>query len=821
MTRAAILCISLLLALRDPTFAQNTGAQASFHFAGASLRLALDSLMHWFPLSIVYLDKDVEGKTVTASCSGCGFEEAMNAVLGGTSLAWIRVGNQVILQERPAGRAGPTATVSGILTDSLTGEWITGGNVMLLDSVDQTFLSVRRWCPSSAYGFFSLRRISPGSYFLVVRALGYRPALVPIEISDAGSIRLDVALPQENITLQEVTVEGRRTSLTAAATGVSRGIYIRSTPSDQNEYYLDGARIYNPSHYGGVLSTFNAEVLNDVQVVVGGLPPYYGGRIGGILDLSMRDGMIGRVAGSAGTGSLGSHLSLEGPLGNTTTLLVSGRRAYPDPLVPSLSDHGTPGRLGSSEVSAKISHQLSGSSRLSLSGYLGRDAYDNHVDGGAAALDNRFVWENRALSLRWLAVVSPSVFVHASAVYTKYDFSLSHTLKGDPLLPSPTIYGSDYAVEDLSLRAHAEHYYDEEHTVRGGVELVHHTITADISPFSSQIAPLRLGGSSAWELAVYMQDQWRIFPRTTVEVGARATTFTAQEGSFSSVDPRFSVLYTVDENTRLYTALTSINQYLHPYRNSGLFLFSPSIFWYPSTDRIKPSTSVQVSLGVERRDDAYVVSAESFYRVTHNLHEVMADTLPASLQDLQSDMVFGTGRSYGVEFSLRKRAGDLNGSLSYTLSWGSNAFAALNGGAPFRPRFDRRHELQIDSWYALDESWAFGVLCVLASDLTPSLESGTEKLDAAFTPNRSSALIDLNGGRLPGFQRLEVKMLHSFSAWGRPCQFTLRLVNGYGLLDPFMWELRSEPDVRMKWRTRLEEVKLFPLYPTVSFTVRF
>jgi hypothetical protein len=821
MTRTAILCISLLLALRDPTFAQNTGARASFQFAGASLRSALDSLMRWFPLSIVYLDKDIEGKTVTASCSECGFEEAMSAVLGGTSLGWVMVGNQVILQERSARPLRPAATVSGILTDSLTGEWITGANVMLLDSLEQAFFSVRRWCPSNPYGFFSLRRVPPGRFILAVRALGYRSAYIAIDVTDTGAVRRDIGLRQENITLQEVTVEGRRTGLTAASAGVARGIYIRSTPSDQNEYYLDGARIYNPSHYGGVLSTFNAEVLNDVQVVVGGLPPYYGGRIGGILDLSMRDGTIDRLAGSAGTGSLGSHLSLEGPLGSATTFLVSGRRAYPDPLVPSLSDHGTPARLGSSEISAKISHELSGSSRLSLSGYLGRDAYDNHVDGGTARLDNSFVWGNRALSLRWLAVVSPSVFVHASAVYTKYDFSLAHTLKGDPFLPSPTIYASGYAVEDLSLRAHAEHYYDEEHTVRGGVELVHHTITADISPFSSQIAPLRLGGSSAWELAVYMQDQWRIFPRTTVEVGARATTFTAQDGSFSSVDPRFSLLFSLDENTRLYTALTSINQYLHPYRNSGLFLFSPSIFWYPSTDRIKPSTSVQVSLGVERGDDAYVVSAESFYRITHNLHEVVADTMPASLQDLQSDMIFGTGRSYGVEFSLRKRSGDLNGSVSYTLSWGSNAFAELNGGAPFRPRFDRRHELQIDSWYALNEAWAFGVLCVLASDLAPSLESGPAKFDAAATANRSISFIDLNGGRLPGFQRLELKTLHSFSAWGRPCQFTLRLVNGYGLLDPFIWELRGEPDVRMKWRTRLEEVKLFPLYPTVSLMVRF
>jgi len=89
--------------------------------------------------------------------------------------------------------------------------------------------------------------------------------------------------------MQEFTVEGHRTASTPAE-GFVHGTYLRSIPSDQTQFLLDGARVFNPSHFGGTSETFPPELLNEVEPMVGGLPPYYGGRIGGLLDLSVRDG---------------------------------------------------------------------------------------------------------------------------------------------------------------------------------------------------------------------------------------------------------------------------------------------------------------------------------------------------------------------------------------------------------------------------------------------------------------------------------------------------------------------------------------------------
>jgi len=716
------------------------------------------------------------------------------------------------------------ATISGIVTDSLTGERIADANVVLQDTSDQGNATLRRWCPTNSFGFYSLRRVSPGAHTLIISALGYGGAKVPVVVTAEASVRHDFGLKQEDITLQEITVEGRRTAL-APAEGFSRGIYIRSAPSDQNQYFLDGARIYNPSHFGGVLSTFNAEVLNDVEVAVGGLPPYYGGRIGGVLDFSMRDGSRDRLSGSVGTSSLGLNLSLEGPIRSGTTFLVSGRRGYPDAAVPFLSSHGTPSRLGSMEFVGKVSHRLSSSDQVFLSAYVGRDSYNNHVQGSGSLLDNNFSWGNSTLNLRWMGIALPSLFLHASAVYTRYDFTIDHSLREMGLPPSDVPLSSDYAIEDVSLRAHAEHFYDEQHTIRAGVELTRHQMRGSVSEFSSQIAHMSLQGYSSWELSVYLQDQWRILPRVTAELGGRATSFTGDKGSFSTVDPRFSLLVSLDDQARLYTSLTSVNQFVHPYRNSGVFLFYPSIFWYPSTERVKPSTALQLTAGVQKgmKGNVYSISTEFFYRVTNNLHECATDTTAAQSTDLSDLIIFGTGRSYGMEFSLRKRTGDLTGSISYTLSWARSTFAELNGGDPFAPRIDRRHEVQVSTSYAPDREWVFGALCVLASEQSPSFDPNIVSSKRNFPSGATyeANFIDVNGSRLPGFQRLEFTILRRFPFAGIPCQASLRLMNSYGLLDPFNWELRNSSDVRFKWRARLQELKVFPLFPTLGLMVRF
>jgi hypothetical protein len=832
MKPVVILFISLLsiVSVTWNSMAQNKQERASFHWKYLPLRVSLDSLMKWYSESIVYLDGDVEGKEISASCRECGFDEALSSVLRGTALNWIRRGNQIILRSEEIQKSYNVSTISGVVTDSLSGEWIAGASVLLQNVEDGEPAGIPRWCPTNAYGFYSLPNVSLGRYILVVHAMGYEVRKWRIDSLTEEPIRLNISMIQKAIVLNAVTIEGHRRAL-AAAEEFSHSTYHRSVPSDQNQYMLDGGRIYNPAHFGGVFSTFSPEVLTDVQILLGGLPPSYGGRLGGIVDLSMRDGSRQRFAGSAGVGTLGALISLEGPLAERTSFLVSGRSTYPDAAMNLLSPNGIkPSQAGSLELTSKLTHRLSSSDQISLSSYIGRDTYSNNVEDGAGRLYNDFSWGNSMVDLRWIGIASPSLFLHAALVYSRYDLDLQHHENASTSFPGGLRFLSDYTIEDWNLNAHAENYYTEDHTLRAGIELVHHKVNGSISTFSDQIAPYSLQKSSSWEIAVYLQDQWKILPRVLSELGGRVSSFSSAAGSFSAIDPRFSLLITMDDRTHLYTSLSVITQFLHPYRSSGVFLFYPAIFWYPSTEKMQPSTSFHVTLGAERilEDDAYILSAETYYRITNNLHEFEYDTTTLHLTDLGQASLSGTGRTYGVMLSMRKRLGDLTGSINYNLSWSFESFAEINGGREFVPPFDRRHELQVSATYAIGEQWTLGAFCVAASGKTlpsepasvPAQAYGVKTNQVGVANAVSDGFTDINGSKLPGFQRLELNITRQFVLSNFHCEATFRLLNSYGLIDPFQWNL-THRSTGLGWNVALREVTLFPLYPSIELVVRF
>ena len=833
MTVRSIFSISLLCAVVSVSAAQNRQKTHAFRFQNTELSAALDSLIRWYAVPLIYLENDVAGKQVTAECENCGFEEALQKITEGHGLLSKRVGDQVLLRTQTEAEI-PTGTFAGTIRDSLTGEGIAGAEILLLDPIssgmgDAPEGKIHRWCSANRFGFFSLRNIRPGDYVLQVRRIGYQPVNEPVRIPPASALVHDVVMLERELVFHEVTVVGRRSGFSALE-GISRGVFIRGTPSDYNQYLIEGARIYNPLHFGGVMSTFQGDALRDVQAVAGGIPPYYGGRIGGILDVALRDGRGETVTGSATIGSLGSNLFLEGQLLNRTSFLVSGRRAYPDVFFPRYQSwYGTketPGDLRSSEVMAKITHHLSKDERISLTGYTSRDTYGSSAsDSVGTRLINALQWGNTSANMRWMGVVSPSLFFYASAIYTRYGFEGGHRF-GVEMFPS------DYSIEDAAVRAHAEYFYDEHHTVLAGVELVRHRMRGKVSEFSSQIAPMSFDGFSPWELAVYFQDQWRLAPSVLAEAGGRATSFIANQGSFSAIDPRFSLLVSLTDDLRLFSSFSAVSQFIHPYRNSGIFLFYPSIFLYPSTETIRPSTSLQVSLGAEKNfgEDQYRVAAESYYRMTQNLHEFVFDSTMAGT--LPDRLLLGEGNVYGIEVTLEKRFGDVTGSIRYGYSWANNRFSELNGGQPFRPRFDRRHELYAAASYSPSGNWAVEMTCLLSANQFPSFvpggldaqapaETRETGLVAIFSNSQYAEPYDLNGGRLPGFQRLEFRALHRFSWWGLRLRAMLRLLNGYGLTDPFVWETRPNPDNRLRWAVKFDAPPIFPLYPVISMSVKF
>lgn len=816
-------CISILLALASCLAFAQEHQERPIVFRGHPLAAAIDSLSRWYGIPIIYREADVQGKTVTFTCGTCPFDRALLGILEGSPLDALATGRQVIIRQRQITAHEDEGTIAGTVRDAVTGDAIAGAIVVLRRQEQDTTDSAFRVCPTNGFGFFALRTIPRGNYFVETRCVGYVHDVRRVSLVAGDGGRQEIALRQSAIALDEMTVEGERMT-GATGSGLSRGLFIRSLPGDPNEYILDGARIYNPAHFGGVLSTFHPEALNEIEIGRTGLPPSFGGRIGGMLDLSLRDGMRERMTGTAGVDLLGVHASLEGPIGGSTSFLVTARRGWPDAQIAGLERHGFPTRLGTGEIIGKLTHRLSSGSALSANAYVSSDHYTNGTTAAPGPLTNDLRWWNASYNVRWSAIVSSSLFAHAAATYTRYGFHFGHALASSGIAIDP----SSYAIGDMTLRGEIEHYYDASHTFTGGCEITHHSIDGAISAFDAVIAPYRIEAQEAWDIAVYAKDRIVLTAALTAEIGLRATSFIGRMHTASGIDPRLAMHIMLSPATRGYLTFASINQFMHPYRYSGTFLCYPAPFWYPSSADLAPSTSLQCAGGLIQNlaDGDIVLGAELFYRYASQIHD--ARWTSAVQGDLGDALVTGNARAYGIDLSVRKRTGPFSGALSYTYAHAERWFGEVNDGVPFTPPFSPAHEIHLSIGYVPDEDWLVGALAVF----DPGSGGGTELVSmspAPVSPADPSGLrfavqgefTDVNGSRLPGFERLELTLSRRVGVGPVSGNVSFRLINGYGLLDPVEWSVASGDSGRPLWRARVRNVSLFPLFPVVGLSIRF
>jgi len=857
--------VILVICLSGASYA-DAGARYSFSFRNSSLHEALDTLIAR-GIPILYSDGDIRGRVTTAHCEECGEEEAVDAIVRPTGLTWRKVGGQYLISQYPPGSRSGRGTVSGTVEDSLSHEIVSGASIYLLADTGANDRGPSRWgCSTNRYGFFSFPDVPPGAYTLSVHPLGYKLKTAHIAVlPDVPTAPVVIRCLQAEIEMAEIVVERDRSVEAMAApevvhvtpatleklpalggesdvlrglqllpgvksiSEISSGLFIRGTTSDENLYLLDGATVYNPTHLGGFLSTFNPDALRDVQVSKGMFAPENGGRIGGVVDMMMRDGSQDHVTGSAGLSLLDARLTVEGPLADGTTFMLAGRRVYLDLVLGTIFNNaGGKQDYYFFDVTGKINSRLSPNDRLFASVYSGRDIYTQ----GDYEKQESVVWGNTIGNLRYVHVFSPAVFTTFSAIYTSYKFETEQNTNAAYTEPS---WLSQTGIDDLQFRASMEFYATRTMTISAGAELVHHRIRAEIGKGIEYSAfPLvSRPEANPVEGSFWVSDNWRPRDELSVEAGMRVARFSSTNGSFTRIEPRATTQWMINEDVGLHGALSLSNQFLHSFIDQGLLSFLPTNVMYPATGRVQPSRSFHISAGADTRlfDNSYSLTTDVYWRNMEDIHQFRqgADFSPGT--NLEDQILIGSGKSYGFEVLLRRTVGGFSGWIGYSLSWTRLQFDQLNGGIPFYPRWDRRHEIGATFSYALGEHWEFGATWTFATGQPYTLPTGVFYFnDRQFgfqspyafpttAPSLDYASID--GTRLPVFHKLDLVFIHKYHWFGLPFQLSLSLYNAYSRKNPFAWEVKNSHDLSTNWAILITQYTAFPIIPSVGLSVKF
>lgn len=764
----------------------------------------------------------------------------------------------------PLSAEAQTATLSGIVTDSLSGDAIPGVTVVLYEENATETSPVLRGAAANVYGFYSIPGVAPGRYLMVVSSIGYRRHATVISVRVGGENRRDIRLVESSDEGEVVVVRGERETEPATrdvgtielpveylprlpmlggesdilrtlqllpgvqqVSEISSGLYVRGGSPDQNLTLLDEVVVYNPTHLAGFLSTFNSDAVKSIELIKGAFPAKYGSRLSSVLDLTMREGTKEGFSGAGGVSLISSRLTVEGPISDRSTFMLSGRRFYLDLLQKVLIDDEDAPDYYFYDLNGKVNYELGPSDKLYLSGYHGRDV----VLFGDEFDDVDINWGNTTGNLRWGHIISPSAFSSLSLSWSSYEFNAAIQQRRGQNSNEFNTFGVNSGIRDIRLKERVQIFPHEDHIIETGAELTRHNssvraveIVSGDSTFSIPDS-LGLQNANSFEGAVYLQDEWKVNDRLAVNLGGRLTWF--ERGSYVYAEPRASAVYRLSPDLALSGSWAEARQPVHLVVRNGLSL--PTDTWFPATEKIKPGFSRQVSLGALGSIDegTWDWSVETYYKSLGNLYE-FADTASFSpFVQVEEQLVEGSGEAYGIELFLQKKIGDFTGWVGYTLAETRRTFADLNDGKPFNPRYDRRHDAKVVLMYQLGESWDFGMTWVYGTGQAYTVPTGKyimvdpEYPDSYYWDHTRNRYTERNGFRLPAYHRLDVNFSHTFEWFALPWRLSLNVYNVYNRRNVFSWYLSSDYDDNGEVRPVIKQLTLFPIIPTFGLSFEF
>lgn len=756
-------------------------------------------------------------------------------------------------------------TISGYVKDNDSGESLIGASVYNIKTMQGT--------TTNNYGFYSLT-LFPDTVDIRVSYVGYdvgtfhfflqRDTVINISLT-GGSLLNDVVvqgftdekiqessrmgtidIPVEQIkTLPavggEVDVLKTIQLLPGVQSGTegSSGLYVRGGGPDQNLILLDGVPVYNASHLFGFFSVFNADAINHVELVKGGFPARYGGRLSSVVDISMKEGNDQEIRGEGSLGLLSSKVMVEGPIRKgKSSFIVSGRRTYADVLAAPF--------LGSSrnlyyfyDLTGKINYQFNANNRLFISSYLGKDVdlvktrtLDKYEDTLTDRLKKyRLRWGNVIVGVRWNHVFDQKLFSNFSATFAQYRFDNSNYLR--EIITSPDeaqSYSSDYRyssnIRDLGAKIDFDFLPVPNHHIRFGSQILWHSFVPGITRFqSSDETNVTLGAHeiSANEGSVYFEDDVLLTRRLKANLGFHAAGFMVDDSFYQSFQPRVSMRYLLNDNVSLKASYVEMTQFIHLLTNAGTGV--PTDLWVPSTKYVKPEQSRQFSFGTTYvYQDLFDISVEGYYKTMDGLIDYKEGTDYYDPQkDWQQKIDNGRGESYGAEFLVQRKTGKLSGWIGYTLSWTNRTFDNINDGKTFPYRYDRRHDVSIAVKYQWKEnknfsaSWVYGTGAAITLPLAgfllgePAYYAGGQ-----YIVGGAVTYSDRNAFRMRDYHRLDISYNTTRKTkWGERT-WSFSIYNAYSRLNPFFIDTRYVLNA-----PKFFQYTLFPIIPSVSYRFKF
>ena len=562
----------------------------------------------------------------------------------------------------------------------------------------------------------------------------------------------------------------------------STGYNVRGGATDQNLILLNNGTIYNPNHLFGLFTAFSSDMVKEAELYKSSVPAQYGGRISSVLDIVGKEANKEKFTGSGGLGLVTSRLTLEIPvIKNRTSVLLSGRTTYSDWILKQLPEKSgyNKGTAGFYDMGGVISHQLNPKNYLNIYGYYSHDRFQFNAE-------QKYAYNNLNISAKWKRLFNDRFIGNFIVGYDHYDYGNIDSTN------ISSAYKLSFAINQLFAKA--DFSYDlAKHKLNFGLKSMYYnnnpgTYTPEGK--SSIVEANKLQRDKALESALYIEDQWDITPKLSATGGVRFSIFNALgPRTYYTYNPdmlpymstiidtvhagagqvvktymgpefRLSARYILAEDLSLKAGFNTMRQYIHKLSNTTIM--SPTDTWKLSDVNIRPQKGWQAATGLYYNSPkrVWLASLEVYYKKMSDYLDYRGGAQLLMNPHIETDVINTEGHAYGVELSLRKEVGRLNGWVNYTYS---RTFLRqsdklitnpINNGNWYPTDYDKPHDFKFAGNYKFTQRYSCSVNIDYSTGRPTTVPAGQyynqtlNALQVFYT--------DRNTYRIPNYFRLDL-----------------------------------------------------------------
>ncbi len=621
-----------------------------------------------------------------------------------------------------------------------------------------------------------------------------------IEDTSTGSATIDseesknipLVLGERDILKVATTLPG----ITTAGEGAS-GFNVRGGKTDQNLILLDDAVVYNPTHFFGIFQALNPFAIKDVNIYKGSIPAEYGGRLSSVFDINTKEASSEKIKAEISVGPVTSNAVVEIPLvKDKAGLLLGARGAYSNWILRSLDEDN----LKNSEASfydliAKYNHQINEKNDIEATGYYSKDVF-------SITSDSLFSYSNRLVSLKWNHKFNEKNNGSLILNNSQYKFNIDYDGSVN------ANFSQNYQINETELKLHLWYLMNETHKFSYGVSgKLYSVLPGEIEPQSAGdlITSITIPEERGLEAAIFISDNLKVNEKLQFDLGFRYSFFaglgpstqrTYQEGvprsentvigtetygknevfqTYGGPEARISARYLLSDDLSIKASFNNTYQFIHTLSNNTTV--SPIDTWKLSDSNIEPQQASQISLGIYKNINIneYEFSLEGFYKKQQNILDFKTGAQLLLNENVETEVLQGEGKAYGVELLVRKNKGKLNGWLGYTYSRSLFKLDSefneerVNDGEFFPSNFDKPHDVSLVMNYKLSRRISLSSNFIYQTGRPVTFPVGN------FTFNEGEFVLysDRNKFRVPDYYRLDIginfegnhkkkKLFHSF-----------------------------------------------------------